>query len=127
MCSDRHFFPESIHLQFESVGIATVLTMSHRLQGFALMSRPVSLVVTAAALALFSSMASANPAPQGCRDSSPIIGWIDKFFDITPTCGGSGGGKPPMTAPEIDPASTISAAGLLLGGLLVLRGRKARI
>jgi hypothetical protein len=32
---------------------------------------------------------------------------------------------PPTKAPEIDPASLVSAATLLMGGLLVLRGRKA--
>jgi hypothetical protein len=30
------------------------------------------------------------------------------------------------SAPEIDPASTVSALTLLLGGLAVLRGRKSR-
>jgi hypothetical protein len=32
---------------------------------------------------------------------------------------------PPAQAPEIDPASLVSAATLLMGGLLVLRARKA--
>jgi hypothetical protein len=90
------------------------------------MSKSGSVVAAVAALALFSGVASADPTSNNCHHSSPIIGWIDSLFDITPDCGGSGGGKPPVTAPEIDPASTISAASLLLGGLLVLRGRRAR-
>lgn len=51
--------------------------------------------------------------------------------------GGNWGGQPPtcvdakywdchkVSAPEMDPAAMISAVTLLLGGLLVLRGRKA--
>jgi hypothetical protein len=83
------------------------------------------LVVAVAALALFSTAASAGPSSNSCHPNSPIIGWLDNLFDITPDCGSSGGGKG-TTAPEIDAASTISAVSLLLGGLLVLRGRKAR-
>lgn len=36
------------------------------------------------------------------------------------------GGPPPGAAPEIDPASAMSALTLLLGGLTVLRGRKSK-
>jgi len=32
----------------------------------------------------------------------------------------------PSAAPEIDPSSAISAVTLLLGGLVVVRGRKAK-
>jgi hypothetical protein len=36
---------------------------------------------------------------------------------------GSGGGGGQIAAPEIDPSSAVSALTLLLGGLVVLRGR----
>jgi hypothetical protein len=39
--------------------------------------------------------------------------------------GGSNGGGP-VRAPEIDPASAVSALTLLLGGITVLRARKSR-
>jgi hypothetical protein len=35
-------------------------------------------------------------------------------------------GYPPVAAPEIDPAATMSGLTLLAGGLVVLRGRRAR-
>jgi len=37
--------------------------------------------------------------------------------------GGNGGGGGQIAAPEIDPSSAVSALTLLLGGLVVLRGR----
>jgi len=49
---------------------------------------------------------------------------IDAVIDKNCGTGGSGGWGV-VSAPEIDPAATISAVTLLLGGLLVLRGRKA--
>ncbi len=39
--------------------------------------------------------------------------------------GGSGGGNTPAAAPEIDPASAVSALTLLAGGLAVIRGRRS--
>jgi hypothetical protein len=39
--------------------------------------------------------------------------------------GGHGGGGNSFKAPEIDPASAVSALTLLLGGVLVLRSRTA--
>ena len=37
--------------------------------------------------------------------------------------GGNGGGPGGFAAPEIDPSSAVSALTLLVGGLVVLRGR----
>jgi len=34
--------------------------------------------------------------------------------------------KPPMVAPEIDPATALSGFTMLAGGLAVIRGRRAR-
>jgi hypothetical protein len=39
---------------------------------------------------------------------------------------GPGGGSGPVAAPEIDPASAVSALTLLMGGLAVVRGRKTK-
>jgi hypothetical protein len=35
-------------------------------------------------------------------------------------------GNPPVAAPEIDPASAMSAFTLLAGGLVLIRGKRAR-
>jgi hypothetical protein len=88
------------------------------------MSKTGSLIAAAALLALSSGIASASPSTGGCGHGGPIIEFIDNVFGITPNCGSGGGGS--VRAPEIDPASTIGAVSLLLGGLVVLRGRKAR-
>jgi hypothetical protein len=39
------------------------------------------------------------------------------------TSGGTGGSSGQFAAPEIDPSSAVSALTLLVGGLVVLRGR----
>ena len=88
------------------------------------MSKTGSLIGAVAILALSSGIASASPTSSGCGRGGPIIEWVDNFFGITPDCGQGGGGT--LRAPEIDPASTIAGVSLLLGGLVVLRGRKAR-
>jgi hypothetical protein len=48
------------------------------------------------------------------------------YFELLHLCtpGGHGGG--PTPAPEIDPASAMSALALLAGGLAVLRGRSLK-
>ncbi|MGA2777552.1 MAG: hypothetical protein ABSF94_08335 [Steroidobacteraceae bacterium] len=79
------------------------------------------LIVAAATLTVMSSVASATPTTQNCGRISPIVEFIDEIFNIVPDCH-----KTSVQAPEIDRASTIGAVTLLLGGLLVLRGRKAR-
>ena len=42
-----------------------------------------------------------------------------------PSGGGGGGGGGPVSAPEIDPSTSASALSLLIGGLLVFRGRRS--
>jgi len=46
------------------------------------------------------------------------------FWEICDHAGGPGG--PPVGAPEVDPASAISALTLLAGSLVVLRSRRPR-
>jgi hypothetical protein len=76
------------------------------------MSKHVAKLITIGALVLLAGVASAR----GVVETPPPS---DFHFGPPP--------KPaaPLRAPEIDPASLISAATLLMGGLLVLRGRKA--
>jgi len=76
------------------------------------MSKHAVKLMTIGALVLLAGVASAR----GVVETPPPS---DFHFGPTP--------KPaaPLSAPEIDPASLVSAASLLMGGLLVLRGRKA--
>lgn len=75
------------------------------------MGKKIGLTVLLAAL---SGVASA--APSSCK---PIVifGWT-----IGQTC--TSPGKPPVAAPEVDPASALTGLTLALGGLAVLRGRR---
>jgi hypothetical protein len=55
---------------------------------------------------------------------------IELKLGMVPSCpsggGGSGGGSGPTAAPEIDPASAMTALTLVLGGLAVVRGRRTQ-
>lgn len=60
-----------------------------------------------------------------------VLAWAGNAQALVPpgSLGGGGGGgstppPPTVTAPEIDPASAASGLALLVGGVLVLRGRK---
>jgi hypothetical protein len=87
------------------------------------MSRTVAWMVAVAALA-FSSAALASPGSLSCESVPRWVEVIDDWFHITPDCVPTP--STTVLAPEMDAASTIGAVTLLLGGLLVLRGRKAR-
>lgn len=78
-------------------------------QGFDVMVKTGSSVAAFAALALLSNVASASP-DEGGRNRHD----------------GRDADKTSIAAPEIDSAATLSGISLLLGGLFVLRGRKAR-
>jgi len=84
-------------------------------------------IAVAAGLILLAGVASANGGHDWHKDGyfggKPDT-CISEVSDHSCTTGGSGGWGV-VSAPEIDPAATISAVTLLLGGLLVLRGRKA--
>jgi hypothetical protein len=68
-------------------------------------------------LVSFASVASARPFSHlFCQPDS-------KQGQVTNSCGVIGGG--PTATPEIDPASAMAGLTLLLGGLAVLRGRRA--
>jgi len=56
-------------------------------------------------------------------DSGSSCPWYLAWFHLC-TPGGHGGG--PTPAPEVDPASAMSALALLAGGLAVLRGRSLK-
>ncbi len=80
-------------------------------------------IAAIAGLVLLAGAASANDNFHWRRDGY-IHGGPDSCVAEVVGCGTNGSGGT-VTAPEIDPAATISAVTLLLGGLLVLRGRKA--
>ena len=78
------------------------------------MAKKIGLVVL---LVSFASVASARPFSHlFCQPDS-------KQGQVTNSCGVIGGG--PTATPEIDPASAMAGLTLLLGGLAVLRGRRA--
>lgn len=84
-------------------------------------------IAVAAGLMLLAGIASANGDFNWHHDGY-IGGRPDTCLDavVDHNCGTGGvGGWGVVSAPEIDPAAAISAVTLLLGGLLVLRGRKA--
>lgn len=87
------------------------------------MTRVVSWTVTVAALAI-SGVAWASPGSIACKPVSPWLEYVDELLHITPECVPTP--STTLQVPEIDPASTIGAVTLLLGGLVVLRGRRSR-
>jgi hypothetical protein len=74
------------------------------------------LIVSAALLMLTAGVASAG-------EERNWISWQPGHGDDHPTFGGD---QRQVMAPEIDPASSVAAMTLLVGGLVVLRGRKLR-
>jgi|SRR6185437_6291408 len=53
--------------------------------------------------------------------------WIDGLLGIPDVdSGGGGGGGGSVAAPEMDPAGMLGALTLLAGGLVVIRGRRAK-
>ena len=80
-------------------------------------------MVTVGALAM-SSVALASPGSIACKPVPPWLEYIDQLLHITPDCVPAP--STTLSAPEMDAASTIGAVTLLLGGLVVLRGRRPR-
>jgi len=68
-----------------------------------------SKAAVAVAFALISGIAAAAPAPSDCPTAVSTVSCLV-----------------PRAAPEMDPASAMSGLTLLIGGLVVLRGRIAR-
>lgn len=87
------------------------------------MARTVSWMIAVAALAT-SSVALASPGPIACKPVPPWLEYLDELLHITPECVPTP--STTLSAPEFDATSTFSAVTLLVGGLVVLRGRKAR-
>ncbi|MGD0502422.1 MAG: hypothetical protein ABSD02_06755 [Steroidobacteraceae bacterium] len=67
--------------------------------------------------ALLIALSGAASAKDSCQPS----GWFS-FFE--PACTPVGHHGSPVTAPEIDASSAISALTLVLGGLVVIRSRR---
>jgi hypothetical protein len=77
-------------------------------------------------LVLMAVTSSAHAGLASGNDSS-LLCQIEQWLGITSSCSDGGDGHRhhgPIPAPEIDPASAVSALTLLMGGLVVLRGRR---
>jgi hypothetical protein len=56
--------------------------------------------------------------------NNKVLGFLAVALIIGPMAASASVGPTPFRAPEIDPASAVSALTLLFGGLAVLRGRR---
>jgi len=78
-----------------------------------------------AGLLLLTAMTSSAYAGSG-GGGGGVLCQLELWLGIVSSCPGGGGSghHGPVPAPEIDPASAVSALTLLAGGLAVLRGRR---
>jgi len=85
----------------------------------------MSKMIASAALLLITAGAASAEEPHKNWAS-----WESGRPDETPSFSAPGsdhgGSAPQVMAPEIDPASSVAAMTLLIGGMVVLRGRKLR-
>jgi hypothetical protein len=58
--------------------------------------------------------------------SGPASAAEDRFLDFGNQGVHRGNGGPAMSAPEIDPASAMSALTMLASGLVIVRGRRSK-
>ena len=58
--------------------------------------------------------------------STPASAAVNGFLQFGNGGNGFNGGAPSLAAPEIDPASALSAMTMLASGLVILRGRRIK-